>query len=625
MLSREFLDAGIAYAAWLALIAAILTAGTVRRAFSVEQLPWPEAAQLAGSAVLAGLLAYLSTAQGDGAVLATAAGLFAILSIRVAFACLTVAGVLRLAVLPLAAVMGWAWSYALLVEHGAPGWMLTLSIVLGVGVLPLLVAKFAETLAREAMTLTTRWRRPTMPLPRHVGRQPKVSIHLCAYAEPPEIVIAVLDRLNRLDYANFEVLVCDNNTPDEALWRPVEQHCAMLNRALGSQRFRFFHVSPLAGAKAGALNWLLDRTAPDAELIGVIDADYLSEPDFLARLAGFFDDPKLAYIQTPHDYRNWQGSSFLTACYWEYMPSNKVELPGVADVGAGYTIGTMCLIRRSMLEKAGRWAEWCLTEDSEVSVRLRAVGGTGLYLRETFGRGLIPETFDDYKKQRFRWTAGPVQQLRRHWRLYTPRMLGGSTAMDGWSKLLEVMRGIAPLSQVVGMALGIVGLIAALALIRSGVVQPMQLPTIAWIAAAIGTCAALVATWTRYRLAGCATLREMAYGELARLSLSYVQMVGGIAGVSRKPLAWRRTPKFKAEGSGLRALGSTIPETALGFGHLLVAGALAGMDGGDLATVGVIASVASSARFFAAPAMALISERHLAATAPSDTMVSVTA
>ncbi len=41
---------------------------------------------------------------------------------------------------------------------------------------------------------------------------PKVSIHVPAYNEPPEMLIETLDALARLDYPDFEVIVIDNNT-----------------------------------------------------------------------------------------------------------------------------------------------------------------------------------------------------------------------------------------------------------------------------------------------------------------------------------------------------------------------------------------------------------------------------
>ncbi len=126
-------------------------------------------------------------------------------------------------------------------------------------------------------------------------------------------MIGTLDALSRLRYPNFEVLVIDNNTTDEALWRPLEEHC----RRLG-HRFRFFHLEQWPGAKAGALNFALTQTDPAAELVAIIDADYHAEPDFLAALVGYFDDPRLGFVQTPHDYRDWESSGYLRMCYYEY-------------------------------------------------------------------------------------------------------------------------------------------------------------------------------------------------------------------------------------------------------------------------------------------------------------------
>src|SRR5262249_1446095 len=66
---------------------------------------------------------------------------------------------------------------------------------------------------------------------------PKVSIHVPAYFEPPEMLIATLDAVSRLDYPNFECVVIINNTPDPAFWQPIQDHC----RALG-ERFKFINA-----------------------------------------------------------------------------------------------------------------------------------------------------------------------------------------------------------------------------------------------------------------------------------------------------------------------------------------------------------------------------------------------
>ena len=49
------------------------------------------------------------------------------------------------------------------------------------------------------------------------GRTPKVSIHIPAHKEPPEMLKQTLDSVAALDYLDFECIVIVNNTPDPAL------------------------------------------------------------------------------------------------------------------------------------------------------------------------------------------------------------------------------------------------------------------------------------------------------------------------------------------------------------------------------------------------------------------------
>ncbi len=525
---------------------------------------------------------------------------------------LSMSGVAWLTIDFLGLVFGWFWSLLFINDLALPRAleavaMIGLTLTLAVSILG-----SVERIAREAVFTHQHWRRPIRaPEGGEAGDyRPRVSIQLPCYAEPPEMVNETMNRLAALDYDNYEVLVCDNNTKDEALWRPLEHHAAVLNRRLGREVFRFFHVAPLPGAKAGALNWLLDRMDPQAELIAVIDADYYSKPDFLSRLVPFFRGQSLAYLQTPHDYRDFEDSRYLSACYAEYMPNNKIDMLGVHEYGGAFTIGTMCILRTRVLRQVGGWAEWCLTEDSEISVRMRAAGYRGIYLGETFGRGLIPATFDDYKKQRFRWTAGPVQQLRRHWKLFRPTPW--ARRMPGWTKLLEVLRCIAPLRTLAGLATGVLVLAGLTLAALAGRLEPVDLPAIMWVLMPLAAATGLVRMWHRYRVAGINRIRDMVRGEIARAALGYVVLVAGIAGLSSKPHAWRRTPKFGAEGSVGAALASVLPETALAIIALAAAAGLFttraafGPELGVLMAVGVAVMGLS---FLCAPYMALLALR----------------
>jgi exo-beta-1,3-glucanase (GH17 family)/cellulose synthase/poly-beta-1,6-N-acetylglucosamine synthase-like glycosyltransferase len=300
-------------------------------------------------------------------------------------------------------------------------YMTVASVVSGVmllmGMLGVVLVLLAEAYEwAEAHWVTSRLRLGP-PIRANGQPQPKVSIHVPAYNEPPDMVIETLDALARLDYSNFEVLVIDNNTRDEATWRPVEAHCARLG-----ERFRFFHVAPLAGFKAGALNFALRHTVADAQIVAVIDSDYVVEPNWLRELVPAFQDERIAIVQAPQDYRDESQSAFKAMCYAEYRGFFHIGMITRNERNAIIQHGTMTLVRRNLLEATGAWAEWCITEDAELGLRIFEAGYEASYIPTTYGRGLMPDTFTDFKKQRFRWAYGAMQILKSHARsLFTEK------------------------------------------------------------------------------------------------------------------------------------------------------------------------------------------------------------
>jgi hypothetical protein len=197
----------------------------------------------------------------------------------------------------------------------------------------------------------------------------KVSIHLPICNEPPQMVRETLDALAALNYDRFEVLVIDNNTMDPHLWEPVAEHCARLG-----PKFRFFTLGNYQGLKAGALNFALRETAPDADIIGVIGSDEKVEPGWLRAMVPAFADPKV-----------------------------------------GFTHGTMTLIRKQALLDVQGWAEWCgVTEDAELGLRLLRAGYEAVFVNERFGAGVMPDDFASLRRQRARWAYGAMRILRAH-------------------------------------------------------------------------------------------------------------------------------------------------------------------------------------------------------------------
>lgn len=247
---------------------------------------------------------------------------------------------------------------------------------------------------------------------------PFVSIHIPAYREPPEMLRQTLDSVAQLDWPNFECVVVINNTPDPAFWSPIEEHC----RSLGT-RFKFVHADRLEGFKAGALRLALEHTAPEAEIIGVLDADYVVRPDWLKDLVPAFADPAVGLVQAPQDHRDASRSILQVVMNREYAGFFDIGMVERNEVNAIVVHGTMCLLRREALIAAGSWSSDTIVEDTDLGLSMLERGWRAHYTQYRYGWGLLPCDFAAYKRQRHRWAYGGIQLIKKHWRAFLP---GGS-------------------------------------------------------------------------------------------------------------------------------------------------------------------------------------------------------
>lgn len=290
---------------------------------------------------------------------------------------------------------------------------LLLGIALTSMVLMIYAVEFSEVMFKPY------WRRlfkRAQPLP--AKDELFVSIHLACYNEPPEMVIATIESLLQLNYTRYEVIVVDNNTKDEAKWKPIEAYMATL-----PDHFHFYHLPSWPGFKAGALNFALDKTHPDAEVVGVVDADYVVTPDWLSDLVPHFLEKQVAVVQAPQAHREWENDFFHRMCNWEFEGFFRIGMHHRHERNALIQHGTMTLIRRESLQSLGGWSEWCICEDTELGLRLLETNMELRYIDETFGRGLTPANFKALKSQRNRWAFGAMQILKHH----MPKLLGKST------------------------------------------------------------------------------------------------------------------------------------------------------------------------------------------------------
>ncbi|WKJ91011.1 glycosyltransferase [Methylomonas montana] len=370
-------------------------------------------------------------------------------------------------------------------------------------------------------------------------RYPKVSIHLPIHNEPPEMVRKTLNALAKVDYPNFEVLVMDNNTKDPAVWQPVRDDCDRLGA-----KFRFFHLDNWPGFKAGAINYALTNTAEDAEIIAVIDSDYILNPDWLKAMVPYFDQENVGFVQSPQDYRDANQGAFKDICYWEYAGFFNIGMVQRNEFNAIIQHGTMTMVRKSAFDKVGPWGEWCICEDSELGLRLYEAGYDSVYCKESFGRGLMPDTFSGYMTQRFRWVYGAMQIIKKHWRHFLPNKKSSLTSAQRYYFVAGWLPWFSD-----ALALLFTGTSLVLTALLLYDPRHSELPVNAFLLPTIGLFAfkILRGLWLYKARVACSMLHALG-AALAGLSLTHTVARGTLQGLFTSGKPFMRTPKYEQQG-----------------------------------------------------------------------------
>jgi cellulose synthase/poly-beta-1,6-N-acetylglucosamine synthase-like glycosyltransferase len=388
---------------------------------------------------------------------------------------------------------------------------------------------------------------------------PFVSIHVPAHNEPPEMVIETLQSLLALDYPAYEVVMIDDNTDDEQLWRPVQAFCLQHPDLL-----RFHHLRDWPGYKSGALNFALTVTDPRADIVAVVDADYLVRPDWLRATTPLFADARLAFVQSPQDYREWEQSAYYRRLYHSYGYFFAVSQRSRDERGGAIFGGTMGLVRRSALEQVGGWDEWCITEDAELSLRLLKAGWSGRHVDTSYGRGIMPLTFEALKKQRFRWCFGGVQILRMHWRSLLPWDRSENNQLNRSQRLAYLSGGLQWFGDLLGLLFLTFLLVGALNRVFGGGLIIRRLsPLLLGMVPALTALALLRAVTVLRRVTG-ASWRDALGAFGLWLSLGVTVARACARGLVEPAGVFLRTPKTRGQASWTDALRANRTEAALG-------------------------------------------------------------
>jgi cellulose synthase/poly-beta-1,6-N-acetylglucosamine synthase-like glycosyltransferase len=230
----------------------------------------------------------------------------------------------------------------------------------------------------------------------------RIAVLIPTYNESAEILIPTIAAAVNMR-VDHETWVLDDGD------RPA---VARLAEELGA---RYLTRPTHEHAKAGNVNHALGVI--EADFIAILDADHVASDELLVRTLGYFDDPRVALVQTPQEFYNTESFEHASGQgddpFHEQTLFYRVLQAGKNRWGAAFWCGTGAVVRLSALRDVGGVATETITEDIHTTIRFHRRGWRTVYHNEVLARGLAASDAATYQLQRLRWGTGAMQVLRR--------------------------------------------------------------------------------------------------------------------------------------------------------------------------------------------------------------------
>ncbi len=259
------------------------------------------------------------------------------------------------------------------------------------------------------------------------GREPLVSIIVPAYNEGAVIQSSVRS-LFKLDYPRFEIIVVDDGSSDDTyqLARPFQGRHGRISVRV---------IRKINGGKSSALN--VGIRAANGEFVTCMDGDSTLHPETLRRMVRHFRKPEVGAVAGNVKVVN-RGRLLSRLQALEYIEGlNFVRAAQGFFHVVNIIPGPIGMFRRVALESVGGYDSDTFAEDCDLTLKLLVAGWQIHYEPKAMARTEAPEQLLQLLKQRYRWTRGILQAIRKHRRaLVDPRQ---SIATTGtlWYMIFE--------------------------------------------------------------------------------------------------------------------------------------------------------------------------------------------
>ena len=243
---------------------------------------------------------------------------------------------------------------------------------------------------------------------REIKELPPVSILIPAYNEG-RVLERALTSLMRLQYPEYEVLVIDDGSTDDTL-----ELATSWEGQRGPGHFRV--ITKPNGGKASALNAGIAYSSHP--LVMCMDADSYLDPRALITAARHFTDPSVGAVAGNVKVEN-RGGMLTRLQALEYIEGLNMPRRAQGFIAAVNIVpGPVGLFRREALEEVRGYDTDTFAEDADLTLKILEIGWRVEYEDQSIAWTEAPDTWRDLTQQRYRWTRGILQAIRKRKGIY---------------------------------------------------------------------------------------------------------------------------------------------------------------------------------------------------------------
>ncbi|HRI45683.1 MAG TPA: glycosyltransferase [Ignavibacteriaceae bacterium] len=265
------------------------------------------------------------------------------------------------------------------------------------------------------------------------GYFPFVSIIVPVYNEG-KVIRESINSLLKLDYSNYEIIIVNDGSKDDTL--------EVAKTLVGLQQGRYGDVKVSLinkpnGGKAKALNAGIHFSK--AEIVLCMDGDSQLSEDSIRMAVRHFSDPEIGAVAGNVKVMN-RKKLFTDLQALEYIEGLNMARAAQSFMKLVNIIpGPIGLFRKRAIEDAGYYSSDTFAEDADLTLKILAHNWKIYYEPRAISYTEAPEKLQQLLKQRYRWTRGILQAIRKHKKILVNPTINFGDTFIMWTMFYEAL------------------------------------------------------------------------------------------------------------------------------------------------------------------------------------------